>query len=195
MFPIPEQFSAATKAQFEAQFEAQSKIMHALTKQAFDSVESLIALNISSTRAALEKSSALAHQLFAARGSAPSTGVRPAQPVLTAMLAHREHVPSTEAAKPAAAEKPVVVEKPVAKQIAKPAAAKTVAATKPEPVVAKAPAAKPAAAVKPAAAAKPAPVVKPVAVAKAPAATPPAAAAFVLPKKGAAPFPKSPVGK
>jgi hypothetical protein len=196
MFPIPEQFSAATKAQIEAQFEAQSKIMHALTRQAFDSVERLIALNISNTKAALEKSSDVAHQLFAAQGSDKSTGARPVQPVLTAMLAQRDHVPSTEAAKPVAAEKPV------AKPVAKPAVAKTVAAIKPEASVAKpAAVAKPVAAakpvtvapVKPAAVAKPVIVaaVKPAAVAK-PLAKP-AAAPFVLPKKGAAPFPKSPV--
>lgn len=182
MFPIPEQFSAATKAHFEAQIEAQSKIMHALTKQAFDSVERIIALNISSTKTALEKSSALARQLFAAQGSEQSAGAHPVQPVLAAMLAHRDHVSSTEADKPVAAEKRVV----------KPSAAKTVAAIKPEVIIAKAPAAKPAALT------KPAPIVKPVTVAKPAkplAAIPSAAAAFVLPKKGDAPFPKSPVEK
>jgi hypothetical protein len=203
MFPIPEQFSAATKAQFEAQFEAQSKIMHALTKQAFDSVERIIALNISNTKAALEKSSDMTHQLFAAQGSDKSAGARPAQPVLAAMLAHRDHVPSTEAAKPVAAEKPV----------AQPAVAKTVAAVKPDAIIAKAPVAKPAAAAKPVAKpvavakpveaakpvavvpAKPVAAVKPAAATKPVAAVKPAAAPFVLPKKGDAPFPKSPVEK
>lgn len=181
MFSIPEQFSAATKAQFEAQ----SKIMDALTKQAFDSVERIIALNISNTKTALEKSSDVAHQLFAAQGSGPSTGTRQAQPVLTAILAHRDHVPGPAAAKPVATEKPV----------AKPTAAKTVAAIKPEAIVAKAPAAKPAAVVKPAPVVKPVAAVKPAAATKPTAATKPAAAAFVLPKKGDAPFPKSPVEK
>ncbi len=197
MFPIPEQLSAATKAQFEAQ----SKIMNALTSQAFDSIERLIALNISGTKAAIEKSSAFAHQLFAAQGSDKSTGARPAQPVLAAMLAYRHDVPddvqdeapSTAAVKPVAAEA-VAAEKPTIKP--------PVATIKPVEVVAKpvaaAVVAKPAAAAKPVSkvevAAKPVAkvdvaVIKPVAAAK------PAAAPFILPKKGAAPFPKSPVEK
>ncbi len=202
MFPIPEQLSAATKAQFEAQ----SKIMNALTSQAFDNIEKIIALNISGTKAAIEKSSAFAHQLFAAQGSDKSTGARPAQPVLAAMLAYRHDVPddvqdeapSTAAVKPVAAEA-VAAEKPTIKPpvaTIKPVevVAKPVAAAKPAAVVAK-----PAAAVKPVAkvevvAAKPVAkvdvaVIKPVAAAK------PAAAPFILPKKGAAPFPKSPVEK
>ena len=63
MFPIPQQFSTITQAQFEAQL----KIMNVLTGKAFESAGKVIALNISATKATLEKSSNAAKQLFAAK--------------------------------------------------------------------------------------------------------------------------------
>ena len=214
MFPVPQQFSAATKAQLEAQL----KIIQALTSQAFDSAEKIFAMNINATKAAIEKSSAVAHQLFA---QGPLASGPHAQPVLAAMLAYGRNLPDHPSdaaiAKPAAAEKPAaavkpaavaakpVVAKPVAEKpvAAKPVVAKPVAAVKPAAVVAKpvaaakpvakVAAAKPAAAViKPAAVVQPAVTAKPVTAAPAAA---PAAAPFFLPKKGSAPFPNSTVEK
>jgi hypothetical protein len=208
MFPVAQQFSAATKAQLEAQL----KIIHALTSQAFDSAEKIFAMNINATKAAIEKSSAVAHQLFA---PGPLASGPRAQPVLAAMLAHGRNLPDRRSdaaiAKPAAAEKPAAAVKPAtvaAKPVvAKPVAEKSVAATpvvakqvvaKPvaeKPVVAKPVVAKPIAAVKPAAlAAKPAPAAKPaakVAVAK-PAAAVVKPAAVVQPAVAAKPATAAP---
>ena len=63
MFAIPEQFSNATKANFEAQFA----ILNSLTTKAFEGVEKLVELNIAAARATLEESSATAKQLLAAK--------------------------------------------------------------------------------------------------------------------------------
>ena len=63
MFAFPEQFSNATKANFEAQFA----LLSALTSKTFESVEKLVELNISTTKAALEDSSSTARQLLAAK--------------------------------------------------------------------------------------------------------------------------------
>ena len=63
MFAFPEQFSNATKANLEAQFA----LLSALTSKTFESVEKLVELNISTTKAALEDSSSTARQLLAAK--------------------------------------------------------------------------------------------------------------------------------
>jgi phasin family protein len=63
MFAFPEQFSNATKANLEAQFA----LLSALTSKTFESVEKLVELNISTTKAALEESSSTARQLLAAK--------------------------------------------------------------------------------------------------------------------------------
>lgn len=63
MSSITEQFSAATKSQLEAQF----KIFNTFASTAVDSAEKVIALNISTTKASVEKSSAAAKKLFEAR--------------------------------------------------------------------------------------------------------------------------------
>jgi len=52
MFTVPEQFSAATKANFESQLA----MLNALTAKAFEGVEKVIQLNISAGRASLEES-------------------------------------------------------------------------------------------------------------------------------------------
>ena len=188
MFPVPEQFSAATKAQFEAQL----KIMNALTSQAFDSAERVIALNINVTKAALEKSSAAAHQLFAAQDAGKLPGA--VQPDLASMMAYGRQLlgiaatpvaatPAAakplalDAAKPVEAVKPVAVAKPV--EAVKPAVAVAppVAVAKPVAVVKPVEAVKPVVAVAKPVAVKPAPAPAPVAkpVAAAPAAPTPAA--------------------
>jgi phasin family protein len=63
MSSITEQFSAATKSQLEAQFQ----IFSTLASTAVDSAEKVIALNISTTKASVEKSSAAAKKLLSAK--------------------------------------------------------------------------------------------------------------------------------
>ncbi|MBA5608806.1 phasin family protein [Duganella sp. FT3S] len=63
MFSIPEQFSAATKSQIEAQLN----IINNLAAKAVESAEKVIALNISTTKASVEKSSSAARQLLEAK--------------------------------------------------------------------------------------------------------------------------------
>ncbi|MES2261980.1 MAG: phasin family protein [Pseudomonadota bacterium] len=63
MFSIPEQFSNATKANFESQFA----IFSALTNKAFEGVEKLVDLNLSAAKASLEESSIATKQLLAAK--------------------------------------------------------------------------------------------------------------------------------
>ncbi len=63
MFAFPEQFSNATKANFESQFA----MLTALTSKSFEGMEKLVALNITTAKAAIEDSSATARQLLAAK--------------------------------------------------------------------------------------------------------------------------------
>ena len=63
MFAIPEQFSNATKANFESQFA----IFSSLTAKAFEGMEKLVELNITAAKASLEESSAATRQLLSAK--------------------------------------------------------------------------------------------------------------------------------
>lgn len=63
MFAIPEQFSNATKANFESQFA----IFSSLTSKAFEGMEKLVDLNINAAKATLEESSAAARELMSAK--------------------------------------------------------------------------------------------------------------------------------
>ncbi len=63
MFAIPEQFSNATKANFESQFA----IFNTLTSKAFEGVEKLVELNMTAVKASIEESSTAARQLLAAK--------------------------------------------------------------------------------------------------------------------------------
>ena len=63
MFAIPEQFSNATKSAFEAQFAMYS----ALSAKTFDSVEKLVALNLSTAKNAVAESTATARALLAVK--------------------------------------------------------------------------------------------------------------------------------
>lgn len=63
MFNIPEQFSAATKANFEAQIALASTFAN----KTFESVEKLIDLNIELAKSSLEDSTLAAKQLFTAK--------------------------------------------------------------------------------------------------------------------------------
>lgn len=60
MSTLPEQFSAARKSQVEAQLA----FFQNLTTKAVEGAEKIIALNLSTTRASMEKSSAAVRQLF-----------------------------------------------------------------------------------------------------------------------------------
>jgi phasin family protein len=63
MFAIPEQFSNATKANFESQFA----IFSSLTSKAFEGMEKLIELNMTAAKASLEESSIATRQLLSAK--------------------------------------------------------------------------------------------------------------------------------
>lgn len=63
MFAIPEQFSNATRANFESQFA----IFSTLASKAFEGVEKLVDLNVNAVKATLEESSVAARQLLSAK--------------------------------------------------------------------------------------------------------------------------------
>jgi phasin family protein len=63
MSSITEQFSAATKSQLEAQFQ----LFNTFASAAMQSAEKVIALNISTTKASVAKSSAAAKKLLEAK--------------------------------------------------------------------------------------------------------------------------------
>lgn len=63
MFSITEQFSAATKSQLEAQLN----LINNFASKAVESAEKVIALNLSTTKATVEKSSSAAQQLLGAK--------------------------------------------------------------------------------------------------------------------------------
>jgi phasin family protein len=63
MFAIPEQFSAASKANLEAQLA----LLSSLTSKTFESVEKVLELNLDAAKTSLEDSSAAARQLLAAK--------------------------------------------------------------------------------------------------------------------------------
>ncbi|WGG51491.1 phasin family protein [Rugamonas sp. DEMB1] len=63
MFSITEQFSAATKSQLEAQLN----LINNFASKAVESAEKVIALNLSTTKATVEKSSSAAQQLLSAK--------------------------------------------------------------------------------------------------------------------------------
>lgn len=85
MSSITEQFSAVTKSQLEAQFH----LMNTLASTAVDSAEKVIALNINTTKASVEKSSAAAKQWLAAKDPQEFFSLSAAQPgSLEALLAY-----------------------------------------------------------------------------------------------------------
>lgn len=65
MFTVPEQFTNATKASFDAQIAA----MTALTQKAFANVEKVVALNMTVAKDAFAESTAAAQQLLSAKGA------------------------------------------------------------------------------------------------------------------------------
>ena len=63
MFAVPEQFSAATKANFDAQLA----MITSLTSKAFESVEKIVELNMTAVKSSLEESTAAANQLLSTK--------------------------------------------------------------------------------------------------------------------------------
>jgi phasin family protein len=90
MFSIPEQFSNATKANFEAQFA----IFSTLTNKAFEGVEKFVDLNLTAAKASLEESSATTKQLLAAKDPQEffSLAAAQAQPSAEKTIAYGRHL-------------------------------------------------------------------------------------------------------
>jgi phasin family protein len=80
MFAIPEQFSNATKANFESQFA----ILNSLTAKAFEGMEKLVELNMTAVKASLEESSNTTRQLLSAKDPQEFFSVTAAQAQPTA---------------------------------------------------------------------------------------------------------------
>jgi len=76
MSSLTEQFSAVTKSQLEAQF----KIFNTFASTAVDSAEKVIALNLNTTKASVEKSSATARKLLEAKDAQELFSLNAAQP-------------------------------------------------------------------------------------------------------------------
>lgn len=90
MFSMQDQFSAATKANFEAQFA----LMTALTSKAFEGVEKLIDLNLTVAKTSLEETNATAKQLLAAKDPQEffSLAAAQAQPNAEKAAAYARHI-------------------------------------------------------------------------------------------------------
>ncbi len=90
MFPIQDQFSVATKANFEAQFA----LISALTGKAFEGVEKLIDLNLTVAKTSLEETNAAAKQLLGAKDAQEffSLAAAQAQPNAEKAVAYARHV-------------------------------------------------------------------------------------------------------
>lgn len=90
MFTVPEQFSAATKANLESQLA----MLNALTAKAFEGVEKVIELNVNAARASLEESSAAARQLLSAKDAQEffSLSAAQAQPTAEKAIAYGRHL-------------------------------------------------------------------------------------------------------
>lgn len=90
MFSIPEQFSNATKANFEAQFA----ILSTLTNKAFEGVEKFVDLNLTAAKASLEETSATTKQLLAAKDPQEffSLASAQAQPNAEKTIAYGRHL-------------------------------------------------------------------------------------------------------
>ena len=90
MFAIPEQFSNATKANFESQFA----IFSSLTTKAFEGMEKLVELNLTAAKASLEESSITTRQLLAAKDPQEffSLTAAQAQPTAEKAIAYGRHL-------------------------------------------------------------------------------------------------------
>ncbi|MFZ6844502.1 phasin family protein [Undibacterium sp. RuTC16W] len=90
MFSVPEQFSAATKANFDAQLA----LITALTGKAFEGVEKFVELNLTVAKTSLEESTAATKQLLSAKDPQEffSLSAAQAQPNAEKALAYGRHL-------------------------------------------------------------------------------------------------------
>ena len=90
MFTAPEQISAATKANFDAQLA----LFTTLTGKAFEGVEKFIELNLNAAKSYLEESSAATKQLLAAKDPQEffNLSAAQAQPTAEKVLAYSRHL-------------------------------------------------------------------------------------------------------
>ncbi|GAA4020703.1 phasin family protein [Actimicrobium antarcticum] len=92
MFSFQDQFSAATKANFEAQLA----LITTLTSKAFEGVEKLVELNLTAVKSSLEESTVNAKQLMAAKDPQEflALSTSQAKPSAEKALAYSRHVAS-----------------------------------------------------------------------------------------------------
>lgn len=92
MFTIPEQFSAASKANIEAQLA----LLSTLTSKTFESVEKIVDLNLNVVKVSLEESNAAAKQFLSAKDAQEWMTVAAAQtqPNAEKVLAYGRHLAS-----------------------------------------------------------------------------------------------------
>ncbi|MFZ6760940.1 phasin family protein [Undibacterium sp. Ji50W] len=90
MFTAPEQFSAATKANFDAQLA----LITTLTSKAFEGVEKFVELNLNAAKSSLEESTAATKQLLAAKDPQEffNLSAAQAQPTAEKVLAYSRHL-------------------------------------------------------------------------------------------------------
>lgn len=90
MFSFQDQFSAATKAHFDAQLE----LITTLTNKAFEGVEKVIELNVNATKATLEDYSATSKQVIGAKDAQELTSLAAsqAQPNADKLVAYSRHL-------------------------------------------------------------------------------------------------------
>jgi len=90
MFAIPENFSNATKANFDAQIALLSE----LTNKTFESIEKIVDLNINVVKASLEETAATTKQLLAAKDPQEffSLSAAQAQPSAEKAIAYGRHL-------------------------------------------------------------------------------------------------------
>ena len=92
MFSLQDQFSAATKANFESQLA----LITMLTGKAFESVEKLVELNLTAVKSSMEESTANAKQLLTAKDPQEFIALTSAQakPSAEKAIAYSRHVAS-----------------------------------------------------------------------------------------------------
>jgi len=92
MFTLPEQFSAATKANFDAQFA----VFSALTGKTIESLEKVVELNLTVAKTAFEESNQAAKQLIGAKDVQEffSLTAAHAQPSADKAVAYARHLAS-----------------------------------------------------------------------------------------------------
>jgi phasin family protein len=90
MFTAPEQFSAASKANFDAQLA----MMTALTGKVFEGVEKFVELNMTVVKTSFEESTATAKQLFSAKDPQEffSLSTSQVQPAAEKVLSYGRHL-------------------------------------------------------------------------------------------------------